>query len=261
MNELENLGHIILTLTICTPRLMVMFAVLPFMSSGIIYGPMRNGIALVLLMIAYPIVAPTVGQGVESFSALAFILVKEAVLGLLLGFVASIGFWVALGAGQLMDYQRGTGMGSLIDPMSGVSSSPLSSLLFQFITVLFFSTGGFLSLLGLFFASYAFWPVMTFMPRLPPEFPVFFLGQMDIILLHTVLVASPVFIVCLLMDLGLGLMNRFAPQLNVFSLSMPLKSGMALFVLIVSVSMLSVVFKERFLEIDKTIAFLRGMLS
>jgi type III secretion protein T len=48
----------------------------------------------------------------------------------------------------------------------------------------------------------------------------------------SVLFGAPFLIVFLLIDVGLGLMNRFVPQLNIFFFSMPVKSGVTFFLLI-----------------------------
>jgi type III secretion protein T len=53
-------------------------------------------------------------------------------------------------------------------------------------------------------------------------------------------------IMMFLSDMGLGLMNRFAQQLNVFTLSMPIKSALALFVLILYLPILFGFLKDEF---------------
>ena len=47
-----------------------------------------------------------------------------------------------------------------------------------------------------------------------------------------VLLSGPVVVACLLTDISLGLINRFASQLNVYVLAMPVKSGIASLLLI-----------------------------
>jgi type III secretion protein T len=49
----------------------------------------------------------------------------------------------------------------------------------------------------------------------------------------TIIIAAPVVIVMFIATLGLGLVNRTAPQLNVFFLSMPVKSGLGVAMLII----------------------------
>jgi type III secretion protein T len=57
-------------------------------------------------------------------------------------------------------------------------------------------------------------------------------------MLQTFLLAGPVAAICLLTDVSLGLINRFASQLNVYVLAMPIKSGMAMFILVAYYSLL-----------------------
>ena len=59
------------------------------------------------------------------------------------------------------------------------------------------------------------------------------LGTLGNMLRATVIIASPVIIIMFLATLGLGLVNRTAPQLNVFFLSMPVKSALGVAMLII----------------------------
>jgi type III secretion protein T len=107
------------------------------------------------------------------------------------------------------------------------------------------------------FASYAAWPVVSFWPQVAdPKFALFFLRQVDLIMYYTVLLAAPVVMLTFLTDLGLGLINRFAPQLNVFFLAMPIKSGLAIFVLVIYFTTLMDQFSNRFVIIHKLIHIL-----
>ena len=59
------------------------------------------------------------------------------------------------------------------------------------------------------------------------------LGAVDEMLRTTVVISAPAIIVMFLATIGLGLVNRTAPQLNVFFLSMPVKSALGIALLIV----------------------------
>jgi type III secretion protein T len=63
--------------------------------------------------------------------------------------------------------------------------------------------------------------------------PVFVLSSFDDMMRSTVIIASPVVVVMFLATLGLGFVNRTAPQLNVFFLSMPVKSALGIAFLII----------------------------
>ena len=66
-----------------------------------------------------------------------------------------------------------------------------------------------------------------------PDTPTQILGTLDGMLRATVVIAAPVIILMFLATIGLGLVNRTAPQLNVFFLSMPVKSALGIGMLII----------------------------
>ncbi len=59
------------------------------------------------------------------------------------------------------------------------------------------------------------------------------LFAVDDLMRKTVVISAPVIIVMFLATLGLGLVNRTAPQLNVFFLSMPVKSALGIALLVI----------------------------
>ena len=91
------------------------------------------------------------------------------------------------------------------------------------------------------YASYEVWPVASVLPSSffsRPSLPLFFAGKVSDLALDMVLLSGPVVVACLLTDISLGLINRFASQLNVYVLAMPVKSGLASLLLIFYFSML-----------------------
>ena len=162
----------------------------------------------------------------------ALLLCKETLIGLMIGFLAGIVFWTVQSAGFFIDNQRGASMAEGADILSGDQSSPLGQLLFQSLTYLFYSSGAFLAFVGVLYASYEIWPAAHPLPvRLTPAAPLYFAGKVGWLLGHMLLFAGPVAAACLLTDISLGLVNRFASQLNVYVLAMPIKSGLAAFLL------------------------------
>lgn len=245
--DITPLKQILLTFMVLTPRLLAAFSILPFLNREVMPGLVRNSAALVFVLILYPMGAPLTAGNLPAYPLLVALIAKEVFLGCLMGFLAGVLFWAAEGMGIFIDNQRGAGMGGFFDPISGSQTSSLGTLLLQLITVLFFSGGGFLLLLGVIFESYRVWPVFSFFPHLTPGFSDFFLAQADRIMRLTVLLGGPIVIVMFISEIGLGLINRFAPQLNVFFISMPIKSGIAVFLLVLYVRFIEVYFEEEFL--------------
>jgi type III secretion protein T len=84
--------------------------------------------------------------------------------------------------------------------------------------------GGFMLMIGGLLESYAIWPVRQPLPVLAESGVRLFEGAFGRIMLMTVLVAAPAMVLLYLIEGMLGLVNRFAQQLNVFSLSMSIKA-------------------------------------
>ena len=76
---------------------------------------------------------------------------------------------------------------------------------------------------------------------------------------YIVLFASPLIIAMFLAEFGLGLMNRFASQLNVFSLAMAVKSAVASVLIILYLSVLTGLLKEQFVNREKMQAFFQAL--
>lgn len=195
-------------------------------------GMVRQAFIMVTVGAVVPMLLPTLPQGIMSPTHAAALILKEIFLGLLLGYFLSIIFWAIEMAGELLDLQRGTTAGSIFNPMLGAQESPLGGLFLRIISYVFFATGGFIAFLGVLFASYQAYPVGELLPP-------FVVGWQNVVFPFVantfqlgILYASPLLIIFFFLDFGLGLMNRFVPQLNVFFLSLPIKSGLCFFFLL-----------------------------
>ncbi|MDR1945580.1 MAG: type III secretion system export apparatus subunit SctT [Desulfovibrio sp.] len=212
-------------------RLLTFFFIVPFMSGEAVPGQLRFALAVILSLFVYPTFADIElpASGAELFLHLLLILSKELLVGFVLAYTAGVIFWAMLSAGFLLDNQRGAGMGQVTDPGSEESTSLFGAFLNQITVYLLFSTGAFVQIVLLLLTSYGVCP-----PGFEPgggaveAVPVFLMGQFSRLMIVTVVFAAPIVLICLLTDVGLGLVNRFAPQLNVFFLSMPVKSALGL---------------------------------
>jgi type III secretion protein T len=72
-------------------------------------------------------------------------------------------------------------------------------------------------------ASFRVWPANVLIPALDPAATPYLLGTLDGVLRAGLLLAGPLLIAMVLAELGLALVGRFAPQLNIFDLSMSVK--------------------------------------
>ena len=223
----------ILAAVLAMARIGGALAICPALSDSMIPGVARRAAVLGLSALVVPVVMRTMPPGepnVWMFSLVAF---KEALIGFLIGFFAAVPFWVAENVGNFIDNQRGATMGEVYSPLSGAQVSTTGIFFTQVVSTVFFVGGAVFILLGALYRSYGVWPVFTEAFRFDPGAPVVLLGAVDSMLRTTVVISAPIVIIMFLATVGLGLVNRTAPQLNVFFLSMPVKSALGIAMLIV----------------------------
>lgn len=220
------------------PRLTVMFFIIP------IFGRrnMPTWLRTTILLSVGLVLAPALQQSVPNipFDELYIVLVlaKEAMLGLLLAFPLAVAYWAIQGIGYYIDNQRGAAIADSIDPLSSEQTSSLGILFGQAFIVYFFTVGGFNELLGFAYRSYLIWPVENMLPSFSANTSRFYIDMFSSMLSLIVILSAPVILLMFVTELALALISKFAPTLNVFFLAMPMKSAVALFVLILYVPLL-----------------------
>ena len=220
-------------LALVMPRMVVAATLVPFLSKQTLpVAVVKNGVMISFCLMVLPTVY---GADIESIGYVraGFFILKEMMIGLLIGFLVSIPFWVMEGVGFFIDNQRGATLSEMFNPLSGSQTSTLGVMLNQTAIVIFITSGGLLGFLGLLYSSYKLWPVLEFVPTFHLYNAKFFIEQLDYATMLIVLLAAPAIITMFLSEFCFALVNRFAQQLNVFILSMPVKSGIALFILVV----------------------------
>ncbi len=240
------------------PRLMATFSVVPFLSGEIMTGFIRSGFVVMLAMFFSPVVGEILP--VMSATTIVALAAKEILIGLMLGLAFGLFIWAIQSVGDLIDFQTGAANATFFDPITGHEGGPTGSFLSQLVTTLFISAGGLLAILGVLVESYRIWPITSYMPHMDVVLEQFVIRQGDTLFLWIVKLGSPVVLVLLLTDIGLGLVNRFAPQLNVFVFSQPLKSFLASLMMILFLMFVFELLQGFMRPGNDVLAFLRAML-
>jgi type III secretion protein T len=234
----SGLWHHVQIALLGLPRLSVFLAFTPFLGgSSILSGQMKAPVIGALYFFVHPILLEQLPENAAIFQSgaltLTALILKESFLGFLIAWLSGLIFWAAQSAGFIMDNQRGASQASVSDLLSEEETSPLGAFLFQSLVYLFFASGAFLAFLTLLFQTYLLWPVDHWLIRPDnPQLPLFAAGMTAWLAGKMILIASAVLIAALLVDFALGLINRFASQLNVYILAMPIKSGLAMLIVL-----------------------------
>lgn len=219
----EWLGVIALT----SARILPCFLFLPFLNSNVIHNTVRYPVAFAICFALFPFME--IDDKPSAMSLIYYmLLLKELLIGVSLAVIFSIPFWTLYIVGNVIDQQRGATLSSTYDPLSGIDSSELASFLNLFAALLFLLQGGLLYILEVLQSSYRVFDPLSFtLPHLSP-----FLGLLNLIIGKGLVLASPVLAAFFMVEIILGLLSRYSPQMNAFSLAMSVKSLMAFFILL-----------------------------
>lgn len=222
-------------------------AIFPILAANFFSKMMKALLAFAFALIIFPSLNTIEITQANNYLKFFFIF-KEYFVGFVMGFILSIPIWVITGVGQFIDNQRGESMGALLNPMTGISSSSTGSLLTQSFTVYFVSMNGIIFFIGIMYKSFTIYPVAQFLPVLDAHMIENYIQLFKSLMAWFVLLAMPVVVLMFIVEVVLGLLSTFLPQMNVTVLSLPLKSCVGIFVLILYINNLYQFVLIHFLE-------------
>lgn len=222
--------------------LLVMVRVTCFVSVAPFFGMtntpnrVKIGLSIFISYIIYQMLDP-VNVPYHSIVGFTVIVIKEALVGLLIGFSANICTSILNFAGHLVDMETGLSMASLFDPVSKESLT-LTGMYYQYtVTLMLLISGMYQYVLAALCESFSLIPVngaIFASDKLVNAIAVFF---KDYLLLGFRL-CMPVFVVILLLNAILGVLAKVSPQLNMFAVGIQLKILVGFGVLYLTVGML-----------------------
>lgn len=225
--QFDVFGSPFIALALTLPRIIGAFLMLPLLTQDNMPSMVRNSFLVSLAIIALPIALAGLPAGGVDLTSMAPIVLKELFLGIAIGFCFGIVFWALGAAGAIIDGQVGMSMATIMDPIQGHQTTLHGDLLSRLGAMLFMASGAFIVFLDLVMSSYALWPVMSFFPKIDGGGLGFFVGQFSYMMTAALVLAAPAMVILLIIDLSFGLVNRFAPSLNVFALTLPIKAWLA----------------------------------
>lgn len=210
-------------------RIVPTIAIAPFLGGKMLSDPMKLGLAVAINFIFFPfLIVHTTALPTNFDLFFILLLVKESLIGALLGMIMAIPYYYVQSAGALIDQQRGAQSLQVQDPMTQTQSSSTGTLMTNLIIVIFFTTGGPLFFFEGVFNSFKILPIEHF---LPPTFftldrPLWltFLDLGTLTMSMALQLSAPALLAMLMADLFLGIANRMAPQVQITFLLYSLKS-------------------------------------
>ena len=237
-----SLTQALLLWGLCAARIIGAFLLLPLFTQDVVPPLVRNAIFMSLAALALALQGPVLlHASVPWDDAWAMLLRfgREVVIGVAIGFFWAVLLWAFEAAGQIIDTKVGATMAQIVDPLGGHQTSLTGALLSRLAGWVFMSCGGFMLMVGSLLDSYAMWPLSTPSLSLLPRGQLLFETAFGQLMLLALIVAAPALLLSWVMDLSLGLVNRFAPQLNLSSIASSLKMIAVMWLLWVQVAFLA----------------------
>jgi flagellar biosynthetic protein FliR len=219
-------------------RLGTMAMLMPGLGERGIPTRVRLVIALVLTLVLMPIYRNTYTVVLDAgFAPLLGVLIQEVLIGAVLGLTARLALSALLVAGTVIAYQLGLGFSMAVDPTQDQQSVMVSNFLAILGVALIFATDMHHLAIGALDESYNLFKPGTVLPS----------GDVAELMISTVSgafrvgiqLAAPFLVFGILFNVGLGVLARLMPQLQVFFLGLPasIMIGFAILMTLVGVLM------------------------
>jgi flagellar biosynthesis protein FliR len=237
-------------------RVFSMLAVFPIFSAPQIPRHVRFGLGALISFILFRIVPPVSLQ--PNFYELIAAIVAQVVLGVIIGFIASLVFVSVQFAGELIDLQIGFAVANVINPTSQQNITVIGEFELAIATLIFLATDSHHLLIQGIAGSFTLVPLPFI--NLDPSVMSNAVTFLSLALLNVFKIAAPPAAALFITNVALSFMARVAPQMNVFVIGFPMQIGIGLTVLALSLGLLGVVGPDIFHDVARQMdAVMRGL--
>jgi type III secretion protein T len=194
------------------------------------WGRLNSGILRIAfsLAIALPVMAPLWVASRSTMDVLAqpfiILLLKEMLLGLIIGFLLSLPFEAMGAAGSIVDSYR---QGSTPLSTPGGEVTPFGQVFVVVALWMFAALDGFFIVVDVIYATYGIWPLTEPIPRLTSDGLAAFFHFLTRLLKLAAIVAGPMLVLLAVIDLVFAVSAKIGKQINVTFLAMEVKAVVA----------------------------------
>ena len=220
-------------------RISGLMLVAPVLGANVVPARLRIALALSLAVLVSPL-APA-PAGFDPLSAQGVLaMAMQVAIGVAIGFAVQIAFDALVMAGQLVAMTMGLGFATLVDPARGGATPVLSQFLLILGILLFLSVDGHIALIGVLVESFRWAPVGPAGLGGDGLWSLALWGGK--VFEAGLVIALPALVALLGINLGMGVVSRAAPQLNLFAVGFPVAMIFGFLVLLLSLPALQGVF-------------------
>ncbi|MCK5540000.1 MAG: flagellar type III secretion system protein FliR [Deltaproteobacteria bacterium] len=214
-----DVGHFFLLLT----RISALIFFFPVLSNQAVPRTLKAAFSMLIALLFFKIVPELSGTPLFSreLVEIALAVLREMVIGLLVGMLGSLLFAAVQTGGNLIGFQMSFSVANVVDPVTSMQVPLISQFYYMLAMLLFLAFGAHRLVFKALAESFTLIPLAGFTPGE---------GLLELMLRYSaaifstaIKIAAPLMAALLLSDVSLGVVARTAPQMNIFIVGMPLK--------------------------------------
>ena len=219
-----------------------MFATAPLYGHQSIPVQLRIWTAGLFSFAIFPLIAASTPSISLDLGSLIVLAIQEVIIGAAIGFCLNIIFHGVVYAGELFGIVMGFSIANIVDPQNGFDVPVIGQIQYIVAIFIFLIMDGHLFLIQALKMSYDAVPVSGL--QLTGGVVDTFVRMTGMVFLSAIKIGAPVIVSLFLTDVLLGVMAKMVPQVNVFFVGLPLKTGVGLFALMASLPFFVFVFEK-----------------
>jgi flagellar biosynthetic protein FliR len=210
--------------------------VAPFFGGRQTPNLVKIGFGLLLAILLYGAV-PFNPPSYNTITGYTVIVLKEVMVGWVIGYAVMICELIANFAGTVVDMQIGLSMVSLFDPNTNEQVSITGTIYSQVLTMMLIITGMYQYILRALADTFTLVPINGAVIN-PDRFLESMLVFMRDYIVIGFRICLPVFIITFITNVVLGVLAKVSPQMNMFSVGIQIKIIVGLMIMFITVTML-----------------------
>jgi len=225
--DLRYLGENALLYFLLFARIIAVIEVAPLLSSSSVPQIAKVTLALMTALIVLPGVAESGYPIPENGLSFAFLVVGEAILGIIIGFFLVVIFTAFQVAGQFFSLQMGFGASEVYDPLAQIEIPLMGQYINLMAMFVFVSVGGFQKVFytGI-LQSFRVARAYDFLTQ--RDYLLDFMGSsIGGIFAQALVISLPILGILMIESITMGLLAKAAPQMNLLMMGFPVSIGLA----------------------------------
>jgi flagellar biosynthetic protein FliR len=235
-------------------RVTAVMITIPVLGDASVPMRVKAGLSLMMAMILFPVMQTYVSNSSFDIFSLVLRMIGEVLIGMAIGFGSRLIFAGIQLAGQLIGFQMGLSIANVIDPANNTQVSVISQ--FQYLVALLI----FLLMDGHHIFIYAIADSIRVLPPLNFHFSgpllevlINMMGKMFIVAIK---VGAPIVAILFFLSIGMGLVARTVPQINIFVVGFPLQIAVGLIGIGVTIPLFIKIVETCFVDMKTEIGML-----